>query len=243
VARVEGEERQVVSYPVYAPMSLAGIKGLNAVTEDRAIVVVMQRSRDAQRLNAQILPDDPDWRQLRAWGYRLALTRFQEVRRAYEAVQLPAWLVGRERELWAALFAIGELVDQEGQLGLCDDLRVLARSQAEERDGLSAEAEALLGLLEERLGEQAEIRLLPGNLCEDLAKALNWKPVTAQFVGAALRRLGFQKVSRGRLGKDTGSVYVVTRQQVEQVKARYLFTDSLATLQQGDDCNTVTDAQ
>jgi len=243
VARVEGEERQVVSYPVYAPMSLAGIKGLNAVTEDRAIVVVMQRSRDAQRLNAQVLPDDPDWGQLRAWGYRLALTRFQEVRRAYEVVQLPAWLVGRERELWAALFAIGELVDQEGQLGLCDDLRVLARSQAEERDGLSAEAEALLGLLEERLGEQAEIRLRPGDLCEDLVKALNYKFVTAQFVGAALRRLGFQKGSRGRLGKDTGSVYLITRQQVEQIKTRYLFSDSLATLQQGEDCNTVTDAK
>jgi len=240
VDRCEGEERQVVSYSVYAPMSLAGIKGLNAVTEDRAIVVVMQRSRDAQRLNAQIMPEDPDWGQLRAWGYRLALTRFQEVRRAYESVQLPVWLVGRERELWASLFAIGELVDQEGQLGLCDDLRVLARCQAEERDGMSAEAEALLGLLEGRLGQEATVKLRPGDLCEDLAKAMNWKSVTAQFVGAALRRLGFQKDKRGRLGKDTGSVYEVTRQQVEQVKVRYLFPDSLATLQQGESCNTVT---
>ena len=243
VDRCEGEERQVVSYPVYAPMSLAGIKGLNAVTEDRAIVVVMQRSRDPQRLNAQVLPDDPDWGQIRSCGYRLALTRFQEVRRAYESLQFPAWLVGRERELWAPLFTVGEMVDREARLGLCDDLRDLARSQAEERDGLSAEAEALLGLLEERLGDQPEIRLRPGDLCEGLAKALGWQSATAQFVGAAFRRLGFQKLGRGRLGKDTGSVYSVTRQQIEQVKARYLFPDPLETLQQKGDCNAATDAQ
>ncbi len=242
VDRCEGEEHRVVSYPVYSPMSLAGIKGLNAVTEDRAIVVVMQRGQDIQRLNAQMLTDDTVWGNIRALGYRLALMQFQKVRKVYESVELPNWLVGRERELWTPLFAIGALVDEERQLGICDSLRILARSQAQDRDGLPAEAEALLRLLEDKLGKEDSTKLRPVDLCMKLAVALHWNNGSPSpvYVGNSLRRLGFEKANRGRIGKDTGSVYVVTRQQIAQIRARYLLPNSPATLQQETTRNNAT---
>lgn len=231
VDRCEGDEYRVASFPVYGPMSLSGIRGLNDVTEDRAIVLVMQRSSDVRRLNAEITQGDPEMAQIRAHGYRLALIRFQEIRRAYETVELPEWLVGRARELWKPLFTVGSLADQESGLGICQDLQAIARSQVEDHEDFSAETQSMIALLEGRLGETNSTKLRPGDLRHDFATAVGLQSVSAQYVGSVMRRIGLKRVSRGREARKTGSFYEVSRTQLEEFKARYSPPISLATLQ------------
>ncbi len=217
VDRVEGqEERRVVSFEVYAPMALAGIRGLNATTEERAITFVMQRGTEAARLNADVDPTDPEWAQIRAGCYRLALTRFREVRQAYKGVRCPEWLVGRERELWRPLLTIAEPADLEGALDLREDLLKLAKAQGEERGGLSVEAEITLDLLEEKLGGGAIVMIRPGELCEKMEETLR-RRATPEAVGNVLRRLGFRRLGRTRRGAE----YEITREQIETLRAVY----------------------
>lgn len=239
VDRVEGEAREIISYQVYAPMSLAGIKELNTVTEDRAIVLVMQKSQDSMRLNAAVDPASPLWGKVRGMGYQLALTRFGEVAAAYEGLQAPTWLMGRERELWSPLLALAKLIDKEAKLGLTEDILEIARSQVEERSDFSPDSEALLMVLEEKLGNNDAIQIRPGDLKEAMEATLNnRKPISSQAIGAVLRRLGFQRDKRGRLGKEVGSIYVVMRQRIEQLKALYGPPALLATLQPPEGCNS-----
>ncbi len=217
VDRVEGqEERRVVSFEVYAPMALAGIRGLNATTEERAISLVMQRGTDPSRLNADVNPADPEWARIRAGCYCLALTRFQVVRGAYEGLGCPEWLVGRERELWRPLLAIAELADQEEGLEIREDLLKLAKAQGDERGGLSMEAEIVLELLEEELGAAASVPIRPGNLCHAMEERLR-RRITPESVGTLLRRLGFRRLGHRRRGAE----YEITREQIEAMRAVY----------------------
>lgn len=239
VDRVEGEAREIISYQVYTPMSLAGIKELNTVTEDRAIVLVMQKAQDSARLNAAVDSASPLWGKVRGMGYQLALTCFGEVAAAYEGLQAPVWLRGRERELWSPLLALAKLIDTEAKLDLTEDILEIARSQVEERSDFSPDSEALLMVLEEKLGDSDSIQIRPGDLKEAMEAALNRKqPISSQAIGAVLRRLGFQRDKRGRLGKEVGSIYVVMRQRIEQLKALYGPPALLATLQPPQDCNS-----
>ncbi len=239
VDRVEGDERRIVSYPVYTPVSLSGIRELNAVTEDRAIVLVMEKGQNPSRLNAIVDPANPIWGTIRSLGYQLALTRFSDVSATYERLQMPHWLMGRERELWTPLLVMAQMIDAEGNLGITSDLLALAQTHIEERSNFSAEAEALVGVLEGMLVGKTEIELRPGDLCGALETALNCKHISPQMVGGILRRLGFLRKDRGRLGRSVGSIYKVTSEKLEQVKARYSPL-CIATLQQPDDCNSST---
>ncbi len=243
VDRVEGDDRQVRSFAVYTPMSLAAIQELNAVTEDRAIVIVMERGQDSKRLNQEIETVNSVWGKVRAMGFEFALTRFADVQAAYDGVALPGWLVGRERELWKPLLAIAGLVDRENNLlHLSDDLQLLAREQAEERSGFAPDTEALIDALEERLELEHElsVRVRPGDLCQALQKSLNRERIASQSVGAMLRRLRFKQAGRGRTGKGVGSLYVVTRERIDQLKTLYIPAE-IATLQQSNVATVVTD--
>jgi hypothetical protein len=111
IDRTEGEagNRQVVMYPVYAPIAPAGISGLNATTTDRAITLSMGRGKDLAKLNRHLSLEDLTFTGLRAGCYRLALTRFSDVRQAWAGLNLPTWLVARHQELDAPLLTIGTL--------------------------------------------------------------------------------------------------------------------------------------
>jgi len=137
VDRCEGDDRLVKSYSVYCPVALAGITGLNRVTEDRAITLVLSRGTDARRLNAEVNPTDARFAEISDVCFRLALLRHREVLDSARAFTLPEWLVGRKRELWLPLLAVAHLADQEGDLGLVGDLLSLAEQQGEERAGVS----------------------------------------------------------------------------------------------------------
>lgn len=218
VDRCEGDDRLVKSYSVYCPVALAGIAGLNRVTEDRAITIVLTKGTDPAKLNAEVNAEDSRFGELRDLCYRLALLRWREVVEAYRVFAIPSWLMGRERELWLPLLSVASLADAEGGLGLVEDLLSLAKEQREDRAGLSDEAEALLEVLEHRLNGQHEILCHPKDLCEDLGKQLRWdKPPRPETVGRWLRRLKLPKAPRSA----EGIRYQVSKDMLDDIHSRW----------------------
>lgn len=215
VDRVEGEDRHIASFEVYTPLALAGISGLNAVTEDRAITITMERGRDPRKLNRDVNPTDPAFARIRAGCYRLALTRFKSVRKAWEGLTTPAWLVARHRELYAPLLTITRLADEDEDLGLTEDLLALARAELPERGGISLEGEALLQELQGRLRDVDVATIRPGELVANLSEALGTL-ISAEQVGHLLKRFGFT----GKKDKR-GTTYSVSRDQLGELATRY----------------------
>jgi hypothetical protein len=218
VPRCEGDAHVVKSYAVYSPVALAGIAGVNRVTEDRAITLVLARGKDPVKLNAEVDPTDYRFAEIRDVCFRLALLRWREVAAAVRTLALPDWLMGRERELWRPLLAVASLADGEaGNLGLVRDLLDLAREQGQDRAGLSDEAEALVSVLTEKLAGAGEIILHPGDLCDDVKAALRWKdPPRPETVGRWMKRLKIPKAPRGAGGVR----YAVTEAVLSDIRAR-----------------------
>jgi hypothetical protein len=218
VDRCEGDDRVVRSWSIYTPLAMAGIAGVNRVTEDRSITLVLTRGRDLTRLNAEVDPADPRFASIRDLCIRLALTRSQEVRDANQALVLPDWLVGRERELWRPLLTIATLADREaGDLNLVSDLLTIAREQGQDRAGLSDESEALVSVLDDKLVGASEMIVSPGDLCEELRAALRWKDAPRpETVGRWLKRLKIPKAPRSAEGVR----YIVTAAGLAEIRAR-----------------------
>jgi len=216
VDRCEPDTHKVRSYAVYAPVALAGIEGLNQVTQDRAITLALKKGRDARKLDALVDVQDERFATIRDECYRLALLRWQDVRDLYHKPTLPNWLHGRARELWLPLLVIAHLAEQDGSRGFVDDLLDVAVMQSGERSHLSGEADGILKVLDECLGGAAEVAVSPKELCDDLQAVMGWdytpKP---EMVGRLLTRLGFQK-TRGA----EGIRYRVTREAAEGLRLR-----------------------
>ena len=227
VPRCEGErKKQVEFFEVYAPLALAGIKGVNATTEDRAIPIVMQRGTNRSRINAEIDQTATTFTHIRSACYRLLLTRWEAVAKAYECVPFPEWLNSRARELWKPLLAVAQVADQETDLELTRDLLALAREHVEDRSDLSEEGEAVLAALAERLCDTETIIVHPGDLGEDLKKRLGWREApTPERIAGWLRRLGFKRTKKG----SKGAQYEIRAEQFREVMAR-LIPETTVTL-------------
>jgi hypothetical protein len=218
VPRCEGERtKRVEFYDVFSPLAIAGIKGLNATTEDRAIPVVMQRGTDRTRLNIEIDPAHPGFARVRAACYALLLDRHQDVRAASGTLVPPGWLNARALELWRPLLALASVADAEHGLTLTKDLLTLAREHVEDRDEVSAEGEALLAELAQRLGGTDMVIVRPGDLAEPIRQRLGWQSLSAEQVGSWLRRFGFHRKGKGRAGAQ----YVIRAADLQKVTARF----------------------
>lgn len=225
VPRCEGERiRRVELFLVYSPLALAAIQPLNPVTEDRTIPLVLQRGTDRRRLNTEVDPAAPVFARIRAGGYCLLLSRWREVREAYQTVALPVWLNSRARELWRPLLAVAAVADQENGLILTPDLLALARQHVEDRESVSAEGEALLAVLAEQLGNAERVVVRPRDLRETLRERLAWRDApSSEAVASWLRRLGFVKARPPR--DEKGVRYEIPCERLEESRARYLPRD------------------
>jgi hypothetical protein len=233
VPRCEGDRRrQVEFFEVYTPLALAGIKGLNATTEDRTIPLVMQRGTKGGHINVEVNPKASAYTRIRAGCYRLLLGRWRAIRDAYDIVPFPAWLNGRARELWKPLLALTHVADQEEHgLALTPDLLSLAQEHVGERADLSVEGDALIAELADRLGQQERMSIRPGELTEPLRSRLGFRDApTPEAVATWLKRLGFRRTSRDQ----KGSMYDIPAEQLAQVAARYA-PETTATLSPSSD--------
>jgi hypothetical protein len=208
----------VQSFEVFSPLSMGSIKGLTDVTESRCIYVVMARGTNVEKLNADVLPDGPDFRAVRAYLQRLTLERFRDVADGVNTFQTPGFLVARERQLWRPLLILADLAGKEGLDYLAPAVVEMARQQSAERAHPPDELMALCEALEARLQGAEAVLVRPGDLAPDLQKALQRDYVPSpRWVGGLLKRNGFRQEPR----TSAGVVYRVHRDAVQAIKRRY----------------------
>jgi hypothetical protein len=205
-------------FAVYAPVAIAGIKGINNVLADRSITIIMQPGRDPARVNkpVDLTAPDPRFAIFRDLGYRLTLTRWRDLRSTWEGLELPGWLNGRSRELWSPLLAMAALVVGEApDVDLRPALLSMARPDAEDRAELPELAAAILAALEDKLAGADALTIQPGELKEGVSKILGYE-VTPNTIGLRMKALGFVR-DRCRKG---GSWYPVSQGRIEAIRER-----------------------
>lgn len=220
----DSKAREVDSYHVYGPMAVAGIKGMDDVTEDRSIPLALQPGLDHARTNREVDVTASIYATTRAACYRLLLVRWHEVRDAYQAVAIPDWLAGRARELWRPLLAVASLMDQEIERRgseqwsrFTPQLLALAKAHVKTRDTASPEAVAMLRVLTARLSAHAEVLVRPAEVTEGVQIALGWEhPPNPRQIANLLRRLGFDGA------RDRQSTYFrIHADQLTEARARF----------------------
>ena len=212
VDRVGGKDfEKISSFPVYAPLALAGIAGLNPTTESRAITLLMERGGD-ERVNREVLAEEPYFQDIRNACYRSALTDFQLVREEARNLQIPEWLSGRHRELYKPLLTIASLAEKDVDCSFSQNILTLAEQELGDRSKHSIENETILEGLQVALGQHDEVTVRPRNIAWGVSQKLDRK-ISPEKVGTALHRLGFP---RERVSK--GTLYHVTREKLESVQ-------------------------
>ena len=221
VPRTEGDaaKREVVLYNAYAPMALAGIKGLDDVLADRAITIPMQPGIEKAKINAEVDPADPAYDAVRAMGYRLALTKGPAVREALSVIRQEqdsfTILQGRPLEFYRPLMAIALLASNDPMF--LDDLEAAVQDERGSRNALEPDAAWLFGELHRRLRGADSIRVTPGQL---VANPVSGNPpvvVTPQSVGRLLKSYGLGQCSHSRAGAE----YTIHRAKFTDQASRY----------------------
>jgi hypothetical protein len=96
-----GKDGEVVSYPVYGPVALAGIGRLPGTLMSRSLVIRLHRSK--KTLERFIPREQYQVHQLYAWAEQATLN---------PDPQMPAQLIGRDADKWRPLIAIADSFDR-----------------------------------------------------------------------------------------------------------------------------------
>jgi hypothetical protein len=132
-------ENDAVDFSVFCPKVLAGIGHFPPTITDRAIIIPMQRRKDAERVARFIYKKaEPEGAALRERAGRFIGHRKAEIEAAYGNVELD-FISDRDAEAWSPLFAILAIADVSRLKELRDSAMRLTRTKASnaEDDNLS----------------------------------------------------------------------------------------------------------
>jgi hypothetical protein len=228
------------AFEVYSPKMLANIRGLEDVLEDRVIPFIMKRSINLQIVNREIDLNSPVWQEIRDKLYALFLTYWREVADLYEAFSVGSvcsvgsepdndmsFLSARELELWKPIVVLAQFFQkhlsltgsQHTQPTLPTLILNLARRKSRERQveemtetGENILVQTLLDVVQsDGYYSLKQIRMAVAASFDEEQKWL-----TNEWVGRALKRLGFSE--KRRVGP--GVEYYLTQKAVENLAER-----------------------
>jgi len=219
--RIEGEDLHVREFEVYAPKILASIRGLEDVLESRCILITMLRTITSKG-NLTISEQGEDWAAVRHELYSFALTHHRPLKAIYEQDESLRFLANRDNELWLPLLSLAKLLEERGVGGLLDRVKAYALASARQSEGstLSDWEQALLLTLHELTESGERCDLTTGAIRERMGQFLDQGEVEElrpQWVGYALRRLGFSDKTR----RWKGNVYHISARDVRELLDRY----------------------
>jgi hypothetical protein len=228
------------AFEVYSPKMLANIRGLEDVLEDRCITFIMKRSLDRKIINREIDLNSPVWQEIRDKLYVLFLSYWREISELYEAFSVGSacsvgsepdsdmnFLSARELELWKPILVLAQFFQkylsltgsQHAQPTLPTLILDLARRKCRERQveemtetGENILVQTLLDLVQsDGYYSLKQIRMAVAASFDEEQKWL-----TNEWVGRALKRLGFSE--KRRVGP--GVEYHLTQKAVENLAER-----------------------
>ena len=254
VYRVEKNRKdrlQPEAFEVYSPKALANIRGLEDVLEDRAKSVIMRRSRDVKIVNREVNINASEWSELRSELYLLFLCYWKEIKGVYDKisecselselvnisgtpfpdVEGKDLLIGRELELWKAIFALAIFFEKKcvqnkfttSQRSLSSLMFELAAQDAKQRQienmtetGEVILVQVLLDMVKEN--NYFKVKKIKDRMLEEFDEDQKW--LTSRWVGSALRRLGFKE--KRRVG--TGYEYLLHVEELKDLAGRMQVT-------------------
>ncbi len=219
--RIEGEDFKVREFEVYGPKILASIRGLEDVLESRCILITMLRTTTSKG-NLTISESGEDWAGVRHELYSLALTHHGGVRSLYEGDASLRFLTNRDNELWLPLLSLAKLLEERGVAGLLERVKAYALDSSRQSEGstLSDWEQALLLALRELTESEERCDLTTGAIRKGMSQFLEsgeWEELRPQWIGYALKRLGFSDKTRRR----RGNVYHIIGREVRELMERY----------------------
>jgi len=219
--RIEGEDFHVREFEVYAPKILASIRGLEDVLESRCILITMLRTTTPKG-NLTISERGEDWAAVRHELYSFALTHHRPLKAIYDTDESLRFLANRDNELWLPLLSLAKLFDGRGVAGLLDQVKAYALASTRRSEGstLSDWEQALLLALHELTGDGERCDLTTRAIREKMGQFLDQEELEelrAQWIGYALKRLGFTDKTRSR----RGNVYHIAARDVRELMDRY----------------------
>jgi hypothetical protein len=219
--RIEGEDFRVREFEVYAPKILASIRGLEDVLESRCILITMLRTITSKG-NLTVSEQGEDWAAVRHELYSLALTHHPPLKAIYEKDDSLRFLANRDNELWLPLLSLAKLLEERGVVGLLDRVKAYALASTRRSEGstLSDWEQALLLALHQLTDSGERCDLTTAAIREEMGQFMEqdqWEELRAQWIGYALKRLGFTDKTRHR----AGNVYHISTGDVRELMDRY----------------------
>lgn len=114
-------------WETFSPKAFVSYSGLEAVTEDRCIQIVLIRSINKAVMKPKIRTKDPEWFDIRDILYRFAMLHWQKVAKLYDEIDLEEFM-GREEQLWQPLLTLAEYFD------ISERIRSFAKRKSEQKE-------------------------------------------------------------------------------------------------------------
>lgn len=242
VSRMEqrGNNFIQIKYSTYSPKALAGINKLADTISGRCITVYLMRKRrdvsvkrlSPARLRAELQPLRD---KISVWclsnAASVARIYFEEIAHNNSL----NCLGDRDRDLWEPLISIATVI--EGDATECNDLinSMVSLAVDSSQDKYQAEDEQalrLIGRLEQILGEEDTLEITPTDLLEAIKgnKGFSLSPIqNTKVLAGRLATIGMKSVSKWDTTEHKAKrVYTISREGINDLKARYLRPDSPA---------------
>ena len=191
--RASGDGYTIQTWNLYCPKAIANIHGLESTLADRAIPVVMWKTRGIQgrlRLDRKA----PDWGEIRAQLYSFALTNHERVAAMYASSADESLFrqAGRIGELWNPLLAIAAFLEENGATDLVLTVQEAQEQHSQDVAGSASDPwEVALAVALLDLVPSGSALLTPTQIADQMIKRLGSGEAepTANNVGRLMRRL------------------------------------------------------
>jgi len=225
-SKTRGEKIIIESFEVFSPKAFVTYKGLEDVTEDRCIPIVMIRSNNKDVINSEIYEDDPCWASLRNLLYRFALEKYHEIDELYRTINVQIQheaFSSREHELWKPILTLAKYFN------VLKNVEPLVVETVEKKTQADLESPELLLLkaLAELVTEDGYYTVadIKGKLITYFDEVPKW--LTSHWIGATLSRQ-FNLTEKTRLGKNRARAWYLSRDIIKNLCARYLVPYTLS---------------
>jgi len=231
VYRIEKTKTEMLvpeAFEIYSPKTLANIRGLEDVMDDRCIPTIMKRGKNRKITDREIEIESEHWSELHWGDIKAIYTQICELSELTELVnflRIPQkisemnLLTARELELWKPIFAIAKYFDDVLSMftnslsSLCSQMMSLALEKAKQKqvENITETGEVILAQILCSLvttNDYYKIKDIRYEMAEQFDEEQKW--LNTRWVGNALRRLGF--TDKRRVG--TGYEYKLTPESV-----------------------------
>jgi len=217
--KVRGDVIVPAKFEVFSPKAFVTYEGLEDVTEDRSVNIVMRRTLDRSIANSEIYEDDPVWEEIRGKLYVFALFYWKKIKEIYENLPEIDMLESRFRELWKPILALAKFFGDD----VYEQMAGLAVKKTKERiveDAVEAREASLIRVLLELVTEDGWYKV--SEITEKLREyEEDGKWVTSRWVGRTLsRKFGFKDVRRGP-GRGRPTERYITVEKLHELAKEY----------------------